>query len=443
MRVSFLSEHSNTMHRGVTTLALAAALALAPAPALALEPLSAFLSAARSRSFDNREAAAVVGQRSAERDQSWLKLAPVATVSATYTRNQYESIVTIPSGPTTFRTATITPQDQGDLVLSATVPLVDVGAWERIGVANRSLEASRSRAESTASDVQKAVARDYYQLVAAAALVEAAGSSLDTARKNLAYVTSRKEAGVASELDQKRAVAEVERGRQSLADATYQARIAERALATASGRVPTTDGASTLGDDLSPEAPLAEWDAGGADALPAVRAQRDEARAQERLASATRMALVPSVAASAQERVTNAVGFGQQPYYAIAVGVTWRFDPSTFSAADAQTSVAVAARAREDRARQQARDDIHNAWFAVARDLDKARSARAGLEASTLASRIASDRFAAGTASFLDVTTAERDAFSAKVTLIQADADLAYARVALRLAAGRSIGGAQ
>ena len=150
MRVSFLSEHSNTMHRGVTTLALAAALALAPAPALALEPLSAFWSAARSRSFDNREAAAVVGQRSAERDQSWLKLAPVATVSATYTRNQYESIVTIPSGPTTFRTATITPQDQGDLVLSATVPLVDVGAWERIGVANRSLEASRSRAESTA-----------------------------------------------------------------------------------------------------------------------------------------------------------------------------------------------------------------------------------------------------------------------------------------------------
>jgi outer membrane protein TolC len=71
--------------------------------------------------------------------------------------------------------------------------------------------------------------------------------------------------------------------------------------------------------------------------------------------------------------------------------------------------------------------------------IDKARSARAGLDASKLAVSIAKQRYEAGTATFLDVVTAERDAFQAEVTRIQVDADLAFARADLRIAGGSSI----
>ncbi len=45
-------------------------------------------------------------------------------------------------------------------------------------------------------------------------------------------------------------------------------------------------------------------------------------------------------------------------------------------------------------------------------------------------------RYTAGVATQLEVTEAQRDAFLATASSIQADADLAFARAALRLAAG-------
>lgn len=409
-------------------------------PARALEPLGAFFESAKAKSFDAREARATLEQREAEVDQSWLHLAPVVGATATYTRNQYEAIVTFPTGdpanPT--KTATITPQDQGDLFLNATIPLVDVGAWERVGAAKRAAEAAQSRVVATDADVKKVVARDYYQLVAARAVRQAAESSLDAANKNLAYVSSRKDAGFASELDYKRALAEVQRNEQTLADAGYQSAVAARALATASGKEPG-EGSVALSLDLAAEAPLAEWEGTNVDALPQVRAQAEDARAQDRQASATRMGLLPTLSATAQERVTNATGFSTSPYYTLAVSAKWTFDASTLSATAAASHAATTAHIREERVRQQAIDDIHTAWLEVTRDIEKARAARAQEDASDFASQIARERYEAGTANFLDVTTAERDAFSAKVSLIQANADLAYARVALRLAAGRKV----
>ena len=68
---------------------------------------------------------------------------PVATVRGTYTRNQYQSTVSLPetsangrvvlgrSGQAQLGTYTITPYDQLDGYFTLTVPLVDVGAWER------------------------------------------------------------------------------------------------------------------------------------------------------------------------------------------------------------------------------------------------------------------------------------------------------------------------
>ena len=84
---------------------------------------------------------------------------------------------------------------------------------------------------------------------------------------------------------------------------------------------------------------------------------------------------------------------------------------------------------------------MFNDYQAVVRQCEKTQAARAQRDSSALAADIARQRYEAGTANYLDVQTAARDDFAAKVALIQASADLAYARVALHLAAGRPLDG--
>jgi outer membrane protein TolC len=395
--------------------------------------LAAFVESARSASFDNREARATAAQRHDELAQAWLKLVPTAQASAAYTNNQYEASVSIP----TMGTIVITPQNQYDFIFSATAPIVDVGAWQRIGVARRNEEAGRARAGATSLDVQRNVAQAYYQVVAAEAVLDSANKRRDTAQANLDFVQTRHDAGVATDLDYKRSQSELDRTKQDIADAQYSVRIARRSLATVSGRDASPGGAE-LPDDLADEAPLSSWTV-DASALPAVRASHADALSAEESARATRDALWPTISATATERVTNAAGFGQSPYYTVGVVATWRFDASVIAGGAAGDQAAAAAHVREDKARRLAEDDIYNSYQAVIRGIEKARAAKTEREASDLAAGIARQRYEAGTATYLDLLTAERDDFTARVSYIQAVADLSYARVALRIAAGRSL----
>ena len=65
--------------------------------------------------------------------------------------------------------------------------------------------------------------------------------------------------------------------------------------------------------------------------------------------------------------------------------------------------------------------------------IDRARAARAQLAAATSAADLTRDRFGGGMQTELEVLQSQQDAFRADVARIEADADLAYARAALRL----------
>jgi len=412
---------------------------LAPREASALQPLSDFVRSARTQNFDVREQAAVVAQRDDETSQTSWKLAPVVTASASYTNNQYPAIATIPTGINKTESVTIMAQNQLDATFSATLPIVDVGAWERIGAARRTASAAKAQSNATEFEVQRAVAQAYFQVVAAEAVLRSASERRDTAQANLDYVTKRNAAGVAPELDLKRATAELESAHQDVTEAEYQLRIARRSLATVTGLDPSPGGIE-LSSDTSPEPPLESF-ASGLSSLPSVVAATETTRAAERSASATRAALYPTLSATAMERITNAPGFGQSPYYQIVATATWRIDGSTVHQTAAANRAAEAASIRGERARRNAEDAVFNDYQAVVRQIEKTRAARAQRESSDLAAAMARQRYEAGTVNYLDVLTAERDDFAAKVSLIQASADLAYARLALRLAAGRRIDG--
>jgi outer membrane protein TolC len=430
-----------TFSRGATPLALVVAGLLAvPREASALQPLAEFIRAARSQNFDAREQAAVVSQREDEAKQAWWKLAPVISASGSYTNNQYAAIATIPVGNPALgqtQSVTIMAQNQLDATFSATLPIVDIGAWERVGASHRTAIAARAQAGATELDVQRAVAQAYFQVVAEEAVLRSSNERRDTAQSNLDFVRTRNSAGVAPELDLKRAEAEFESARQDVTEAEYQIRIARRSLATVAGLDPSPGGFE-LSDDTSPEPPLDSFTVGSSN-LPSVLAASETARAAERTVNSTRAGLYPTLSATATERVTNAPGFGQSPYYQIVGTATWRFDGSTIAQTSAADRAAEAARVREERALREAEDVVFNDYQAVVRQIEKTQAARAQRESSALAANIARQRYEAGTANYLDVQTAARDDFAAKVALVQASADLAYARAALHLAAGRRL----
>lgn len=412
---------------------------LAPLPARALQPLPEFLASARTHNFDNREAAATTRQREHQVDQAKWDLTPTLNATAAYTRNQYEVKVTLPgSDPADPITRTITPFNQLDAQLTLNQPVVDVAAFRNIDAAKRNLASGTARVAATRQQVEQAVAQTWFQVLAATAFLRATEEVHAATKANLEIVEKRAAAGVASDLDRRRAEVEVERSRKTIADAEYNLAIARQRLSSLSGLEPDP-GAPELDVSLADEAPLPTWiETRGLASVRAADAESSAADATVRGASAL---LYPSLSVSANERFTNATGFlGRYAIASASANLGWRFDLAILPQLRAAKAQAALTRIRADRARQAAYDDIHAAWHQVKAALVKSRSARTERDTSKIAVAQARMRYEAGTGLFLEVTQAERDAFSAQISLIQADADLASARVLLRIRAGRDLG---
>lgn len=431
-------KHLKAIPRRVGQIVALSSIAIFSKNSFALQPLSTFVQRGHSSNFDAREAAALVEQRNAEAAQAGRKLLPTLTAVGTYTHNQYEAAVTIPS--TTGgapRKGIITAYNQLDGNITLAVPIVDLAAWKRKSAGEASAEAAALRAESTQVDVERTITKSYFDLLAARAVVGAAERTLATDESNLAVIEQRRAAGIATALDKERAVAEVERAKQTLAQANYLAGAAARILATQSGLEPEKGG-EVPSDDLHEEAPVATF-LGGEKGHPLARAAAADARAQDASAKAATYTLLPTLGATAQERFTNATGFaGRSAVYQIQANITWRLDASNISASEAQASAAKVQAIREERVLRARTDEIKDAWDFVTAQTANARAARAEESANRSAARLAKERYDAGTALQLDVLQADRQAFQSEVNRIQADANLAYARTALRLAASAS-----
>ena len=119
--------------------------------------------------------------------------------------------------------------------------------------------------------------------------------------------------------------------------------------------------------------------------------------------------------------------------------MSWKLDNTILPQIRAQNAIAAEARANEDKVRQAASDNVYRDWQQIGADIAASRSARAQVQATKLAASLAEDRYASGVATPLAVLQARQDAFAADVARIQADADLAYARAALRIDSSRPL----
>jgi outer membrane protein TolC len=430
-----------------TTVVLLVASLLAVHPAQALQPLSVFVAGAKAASTDQRVANLTAAQQDADALTALGRTLPAASARLVYTHNQFESKIdpkdfagaSMLSAALPTKPLVIQPYNQLDAYFQVDAPLIDVAGWARTSAARASARAAVSVAQSTALDVQKQVAAKYYQLIGAEALGRAGAKTLAAAEQNLAFTRDRQADGVATPLDVDRAVAQVERARSSISDAELSAELSRLALRTLSGVEPAGEAPATT-DDLHQEPPLASFDPGGARPTPAVTAAAEQSRGADSSALAAKLALVPTVSASAQEHLTNASGFtGHDSVWVATLTASWRLDVTTFGTMRSQAAAAAIARTREQATRQRARDQVHESWLRVQNGIAKSRSARAEAEASDAAVERARERYREGAGTELDLVQAERDAFSATVSRIQADADLAFARASLRLDAGQPL----
>jgi len=367
-------------------------------------------------------------------------LLPGLSLSGTYGRNQYESTVQLPaSGGAPPATITLTPRDQLVGTATLTVPLANLSNFARAAAAGTTADSADAQARATSLSIEGQVAQSYYQVVANLALVGAAQRALDVAKVSQRLAEARRAAGTAALLDVDRARAEVESDFQQLAGADLQVSISARALESLSGIRPDLASGGSLADDLHEEAPLERFQAPD-EQLPALLAAQRGRAAAEQQAKAQRFTLLPTLAGTFTEQATNASGFaGHDATWQAVVGFTWSFDFSTLPAIRSQEAAADAARAREQRARLAARDAIQNAWNTVRTSIARSRSARTQAEVSAEAAQQALERYRAGAATQLDLLQAQRDAFAAQASRIQADANLVNSRAQLRTAAGASL----
>jgi len=120
--------------------------------ASALQPVDAFVRAARQANPANRQAAALEAQRTAEAQVATGRLYPAISATGTYTRNQYQIALTLPGST---QSITIQPQNQLDGALTLSVPVVDFGAFERRGAAKAAAEAAAAGGRATTFEVER------------------------------------------------------------------------------------------------------------------------------------------------------------------------------------------------------------------------------------------------------------------------------------------------
>ena len=416
-----------------------AACALSPRPALALQPVTEFLAHARTWNPQNRAAHATTAQRDAEEAISTGALLPNFAGAATYTQNQYEvtTAALLPAGGApggiSIPNEVIQPQNQLDGSLILNVPLINIASWDRRRAAQATLAGARADEANSELVIEKSVLRDYYTLLGDEAVLLSAMKNLDVAQRHLKLARDRKESGTGSELDVQRALADQAKAEQSVTAAQLGVTNTRRDLYSLSG-LQAEPSTGFPEDDLHEEEPLERW-TGRTRGIPSVESAQASRVTAEEGARAVKATLLPTLSGVAEEKLTNATAFtgGHSAVYLFQITASWKLDTTIVSQGRAQDDAVAAARANEDRARQAAEDAVFRDWQQIRADIESARSSRAQVTATKLAASLAEDRYTSGVATQLDVLQARQDAFAADVARTQADADLAYARQALRL----------
>jgi outer membrane protein TolC len=405
-------------------------------------PLDGYLKAAADNNRTLQISRAQLAEQQAQVQQAISGLTPTLQATGSYVRNQYQADLPlpnaffgIPGGGTT--TILIQPYDQLQATISLNVPLIEPTAIAKLAGQKHAAAGAEQATLASVLDVQLSVAQTYYQIIAAQGVLAAANHSLKTAQDALAISQRKFEAGTANKLTVDRAQVDVARSQQTVADAQRALGVARRSLETLSGMpvpgdLPAVEEGSlpSQGEDFYVDA--------------AVRQRPEVAQVRETIsvASAARTAawalLAPSLLGQAQEHLANYSGFvGRDGYWTLGLSLSWVIDPvGTHASLHLADATLAEDEARLNQALDTVRDDVHTAWLQVVADESHVHETKAEVASAQEGLKLTQEQFAAGTATSLDLSQAERDAFTAEANAAQSASDFASALLALQKASG-------
>lgn len=294
------------------------------------------------------------------------------------------------------------------------------------------------------------VARQYVEVRRAGARLGLLKTSLELQNQTLGIVQSRREAGLAADLDVNRAAAEVAetRARRGALDLSGEA--ARNALAVLQGLAPA-DGAVTLDGDLR----VPVFAGGPAPGTPRdlLRRRPDLSAAEANLARAT--AEIGVAAAELYPSLTLPGRLTADVTDVSTGGVVKQVVGLLSATLDVPLFDGGGRRARVDAARARAREalvvyrqtlltalgEAETALVAIRGARDSRADYQAAVDASEKAFRQANALYREGLASFIDILDAQRTLISNREALVDAEADLALAIIDFYTAAGAPVPG--
>jgi len=405
-------------------------------------PLTEFLESAKAHNHTIGISRAQLEQQDAAVRQALASLTPTHQLTGGYTHNQYSGVLDLPSSPSggSARSITIQPLNSWTWTAGVSVPILSPQNFYRYQGSKYGREAAAQAERASEAEVLLSTARAYYQVVGAQGVADAARTAVRTAEDNLQVTQTRSKEGTETRLAVDRALTDLARANQTLASSRQTLALAVRNLETLSGRRVDSN-LPTLGE---PESVTGTEDDFVRDAE-ARRPELDQLRAttleQETSVKEAWAGLAPSVTGNFQEHYTNAPGFvGHDIYWTAGVNLTWNLDPIG-TPANVRHARAAAEEQRERLLQQQdaVRDDVHTSWLSVEATRAQFEEAVAEVKSTSEALSITGVQYREGTATSLEVSQAQRDAFNAQATLAQTRADLAAAVLSLRKAAGEPL----
>jgi outer membrane protein TolC len=339
--------------------------------------------------------------------------------------------------------ADIVPRVQVDAFLVANVPLIAPAAYPALKGARLNYQAQEKQLAVTSTQILQSVAVAYYAVAGNDELVGARRHAIEVAQKTLDNEKVRFGAGVVNRVSVTRAELALIQAEQRLREALDNRAAAYRTLATLL-RVPAGS------FKVVPPPPPTETQVASADELVSQAMERrpellsgqlqQRALGQQSFSQLLRWA--PSLSLFGNIRLTNATGFaGRIDSYAVGLQLDWLlFDGF---ARDAQRH-AIDAQRRDAQLRlEQLRETISDEVVSGRRNVETRKRGLVTAERSVQMTRetleLVRTQYQAGTATQLDLLSAQDTLIQAEVGVAQARFDLSLAVLNLRRLTGESL----
>ncbi len=451
--------------------ALFVALALASVARASTLTLDQAMEEAQKQSLDLEVVRARAKQAEQLSSRAWAAYLPNLSVGGSYTRNNLEAKISLPTryairqvapgvptedpnpdlpgSPTPYgllpaevTTVTIQPADALGAQAQLNQALLVPALWPAIRAASFTQDAALATAEATRREVLFQVAQAFYGMATLQETLKVSERLLEVARAHEKDAQIKEQAGAVAkltrlraELDRSRAEQDVLRARNALASA----RLALAALLNRPGDfevAPPPEPA--LPPDLVEGALNTVPDALAA--RPDVAAARFGTSAAESNRTSSYLSYLPSVFFNARYAVSNASGFtGSNTVWALTFAANWTLFDGGLREANLRDAAAKVVEARAQRAIMERRtsDELTRSRL----DLESAIASRQKAEESARLARESSDlaevSFKAGAGTYLQVTDANAALVNSEVSLLTEKLNVQLSALRLLKASGR------